>query len=158
IAFVQYFVPMIVPLSLGNGLAVAWLARSMLHSVRDSGWYGRTLSTALLVVAPWLWPAVNVWTSPTRSESAFISPVPEFVEAPGVSEYLKEHTAVGERILIMGSEPEIYYYADRPACTRLIFTFPLTGPYPYAENLCRDFLNDFEQSRPRYVAYCRLDR
>src|SRR5262249_22705642 len=59
------------------------------------------------------------------------------------------------RILVVGSEPEIYFYADRPACTRLVITYPLTGPYPYGEGLRREFLNDCETCRPRYAIFCR---
>jgi hypothetical protein len=79
--------------------------------------------------------------------------LPQFATAPRVAEYIKEHTEPGERILVIGSEPEIYYFSERPACTRLVITYPLTGPYPYAEQLRNEFVNYFKDCRPRYIVY-----
>jgi len=52
--------------------------------------------------------------------------------------YLTERTSPAESFLIVGSEPEIYYYAERKASTRLVFTYPLTGPYHYAAGCARN--------------------
>ncbi len=79
-----------------------------------------------------------------------------FGVAPQVARYVAERTDPDEPILVVGSEPEIYYYAGRSACTRLVFTYPMTGPYPYAARLRQEFLIDLEHHQPRYVIHVPL--
>jgi hypothetical protein len=168
--YVHYYEPMIVPLSLGNGLAWAWLWQRA--TLPGCGIPGRLL-LGLLAVIPLLigiedrprqgffsdflhGPALNIFTSLSQSNQDVMSDVlPHFAAAPRAAQYVQEHTQPGERILVVGSEPEIYYFSERPSCTRLVITYPLTGPYPYAEGLRKEFLKDFKECRPRYVIDCQ---
>jgi hypothetical protein len=57
--------------------------------------------------------------------------------------------------LIVGSEPEIYYYANRRPASRMNFSYPMTGPYAYAEGLREEFFSDWEKEKPHYVIFVR---
>jgi hypothetical protein len=150
--FVHYYEPIIVPLALGNGWAMAWLCRQVART--GNGFWLRCLLSASLIV-PWIWP-VAYWRSllvMTEAQRSELNEVfPPFAVAPQVARYLAEHTDPDECILILGSEPETYYYAERRACTRLVFTFPMLGPYAYAPRLWDEFQRDFHTHSPRYVA------
>src|SRR5262249_32284479 len=39
--------------------------------------------------------------------------------------------------------------------TRLVITYPLTGPYPYGERLRNEFVHDLKENMPRYVIVCK---
>jgi 4-amino-4-deoxy-L-arabinose transferase-like glycosyltransferase len=148
----HYFQPFIVPLCLASGRAVSWLVQ---HACE------RTLSTrarfgcAILALAPWVWPAMNL-VSPLApaNDPELHAMLPEFIVAPEVARLLQSVTEPCERILIVGSEPEILFYSQRRSCTRLIITYPLLGPYPYSEGLRNEYLDDFRRCRPRYVVLC----
>jgi hypothetical protein len=150
--YIQYYEPMIVPLSLGMGVAMAWLCRQATRA-------GRSVTARAcfitLGVIPWLWPAYNIVSSLANPDGVLMhEDLAQFIDAETAAKYINDHTDPGEPILILGSEPQILYLAERTSCTRLIITYPLVGPYPYSKSLRSEFFRDFERCRPRYVIYC----
>jgi hypothetical protein len=105
------------------------------------------------VLGPWIQPAAAYarYLRMSDREMAWLRERFLPVGARQAARYLAEHTSPDDCILIAGSEPEIYYYAGRKACTRLIFTYPLTGRYTYAAQLRQEFVADLVEHRPRYV-------
>jgi hypothetical protein len=57
-----------------------------------------------------------------------------FLEAPGIARYLNAHTSPDDRIAVLGSEPEIYFYAQRKSATG-IYTYALLESQPYAARM-----------------------
>jgi hypothetical protein len=74
-----------------------------------------------------------------------------FPEAPQVARYLKDHSAPGDRIAVLGSEPEIYFYADRLSATGYIYMYGLMENQPYAERMQLQMIREIEAARPKYI-------
>jgi 4-amino-4-deoxy-L-arabinose transferase-like glycosyltransferase len=74
-----------------------------------------------------------------------------FPEALQVARYLKAHTDPGARIAVLGSEPEILFYADRVSATGYIYMYGLMEKQPYAERMQMTMIQEIEQARPEYV-------
>ena len=51
-----------------------------------------------------------------------------FVESAVIADYLSRHTTPDQRVAVIGSEPQIYFYAKRRAATGHIYTYPLVEP------------------------------
>ncbi|MEI9962572.1 MAG: hypothetical protein WDM76_16075 [Limisphaerales bacterium] len=81
------------------------------------------------------------------------NPFPEAVE---ISRYLASHCAPDARILVLGSEPEIYFYSHRRSATSYICTFPLVERQPYAAAMQKDMIREIEQANPEYVVYVHI--
>ncbi len=79
-----------------------------------------------------------------------------FVEAVEIGRYLKENTAPDDRIAILGSEPEIYFYADRKSATGYIYTYPLMEPQPYALIMQNEMMDEIERARPEILIIADL--
>jgi 4-amino-4-deoxy-L-arabinose transferase-like glycosyltransferase len=153
-AFMHYWEPLIVPLALGNAVAFQWLWRWARWP--DLGLLRRA-APATLLLAPWVPPALD-YARYLRMNDAQMTRLKDLFLPAGArqaAQYLADHTSPDECILIAGSEPQIYYAAGRTACTRFVFTYPLTGSYTYAAELRREFLNDLASRRPRYVVFVR---
>jgi hypothetical protein len=64
------------------------------------------------------------------------------VESPEIARYVRERTTDDDRIAVIGSEPQIYFYTGRRPATRYLYTYPLMEPHPYAREmqleLCRE--------------------
>jgi 4-amino-4-deoxy-L-arabinose transferase-like glycosyltransferase len=152
VPFIHYWEPLIVPLSLGNVAAARWLfrlaARSDFSLVVRGG-------LALVLVAPWFPPLLNgaALLNMPESQKMKRKELAVLFGARQAAQYLAEHTSPDESILIIGSEPEIYYYANRRACTRLVFVYPMTGEYSYAAQLREEFEKDLIIQHPRYVLF-----
>jgi hypothetical protein len=76
-----------------------------------------------------------------------------FTETVRVADYLKAHTAPDARVAVLGSEPEIYFYARRRAATGHLYMYPLMEEHPYALNLQEQMIGEIERARPEYVVY-----
>ena len=74
-----------------------------------------------------------------------------FLEAPEIGRYLAAHTKAGDRIAVLGSEPQIYFYANRPSATGYIYTYPLMEPQPYARRMASELRQEVEDAKPAYV-------
>ena len=76
-----------------------------------------------------------------------------FSEAVRVAEYLQAHTNPTDTIAILGSEPEIYFYAHRHSATGYIYTYPLMEPQKYAVQMQREMMREIEAARPKYLVF-----
>jgi hypothetical protein len=74
-----------------------------------------------------------------------------FIEAVEVGDYLRTHTQPNERIAVIGSEPEIYFYAQRKSATGYIYMYALMEPQPYASRMQEEMIAEIEQAQPNYV-------
>lgn len=152
--YTQYFQPLLVPLALGAG----FLIDGFWKRTRDAAALpSRRAAAALLALAPWVMPAVLIFQWFVLMSRAEVvghqKLLPPFNVTRDVGRYLSARTLPGEEILVLGSEPEIYYFANRPTASRMHYTYPMAGPYSYAEELRQDFFADWRQDRPRYVAW-----
>jgi len=76
-----------------------------------------------------------------------------FPESLKIAQYLKERTSSEDAIAVVGSEPQIYFYAHRRAATGYIYTYPLMEPHPYAERMQEEMIREIEASRPAYLVF-----
>jgi hypothetical protein len=74
-----------------------------------------------------------------------------FVEAVEVARYLREHTRPGDTIAVLGSEPEIYFYAQRHAATGYIYTYPLMEAQAFASVMQDEMRAEIERAHPAYL-------
>ncbi|MGB7911862.1 MAG: glycosyltransferase family 39 protein [Desulfobaccales bacterium] len=76
-----------------------------------------------------------------------------FPESLKIAQYLKERTSSEDTIAVMGSEPQIYFYAHRHAATGYIYTYPLMEREPYAVRMQEEMIREIEASRPAYLVF-----
>ena len=88
--------------------------------------------------------------SPIEVSRRMYGPNP-FPEAVRVADYIQQHSDANARIGVLGSEPEIPFYARRHAASGYLYVYPLLEPQPFAMKMQTDFIGEFEASRPQYV-------
>ncbi len=76
-----------------------------------------------------------------------------FASAPAIAEYIKSRTKPDDRIAILGSEPQLYFYSDRIGATGYIYTYPLMEAQPFAHQMQEDMIREIETSKPSLVLY-----
>jgi hypothetical protein len=74
-----------------------------------------------------------------------------FVESIQVARYLRQNTTKDDKIAILGSEPEICFYADRYSATGYIYTYNLVDLNPYALSMQKEMTKEIEISKPKYI-------
>jgi len=68
-----------------------------------------------------------------------------------VGNYLRQHSAPQDCIAVIGSEPEIYFYAQRHSVSGYIYMYDLVREQPYAAAMRREFMEEVERLRPRFL-------
>ncbi|MGD0814976.1 MAG: glycosyltransferase family 39 protein [Verrucomicrobiota bacterium] len=92
--------------------------------------------------------------SPERFCKEFYYPN-SFVECQQVGRYLREHAAPDARIAVLGSEPEILFYAGRHSATGYIYMYDFFVPQPYAAGMQHEMIAQIEEARPEYLVFVK---
>jgi hypothetical protein len=82
-----------------------------------------------------------------------VNPFPEALE---VGNYLHAHSRPSDTIAVLGSEPEIYFYAKRHSATGYIYTYSLMEDQPYAVPMQRELISEIEAMQPRFVVLVNI--
>jgi len=82
------------------------------------------------------------------------NPFPESLE---VARYLRDHTSEADRLAVLGSEPQIYFYAGRHSATGYIYTYGLMEEQKYASQMQKELIGEIEAARPAYLVMVNSD-
>ena len=151
----HYFLLALPAICLLAGTAIA-MVETMSARLRPVGRF----MPMLLLAAACAWPLVadrGFFLAPdpiTASRMIFgTNPFPESVR---IGEYLAAQTSPTDKIAVLGSEPQIYFYARRQSATGYIYTYGLMEPHDYAEQMQREMVAELEAARPKYLVVVRV--
>jgi hypothetical protein len=93
--------------------------------------------------------------SPLEACRAVYGPNP-FPEALKIAEYIKTHSSPGDRIAVLGSEPEIYFYSGRQPATGYIYVYSLMENQKYALTMQEEMISEIEAARPKHLVLAQV--
>ena len=67
-----------------------------------------------------------------------------FLESPEIGRYLTAHTTPADQIAILGSEPQILFYAHRRPATGYIYMYGLMEDQPFATRMQDEMMREVE--------------
>ncbi|HEY5297698.1 MAG TPA: glycosyltransferase family 39 protein [Verrucomicrobiae bacterium] len=143
----HYFVLALPAFTLVIGIAIQFLQSSF--------------SRRMKIIPVILFVAVIAWGVYLQRGAFFELPPPvlnqviyksnPFVESVTAAKYIREHSPPDARIAVIGSEPQIYFYARRHSATGYIYTYPLMENQPYAPMMQRQMIREIESSKPEFL-------
>lgn len=151
----HYFILLLPAAALFTGLAVDWMGNWLKHG-------SLALRMAPLILASlgfgqslWAARALNFQFSPLKACRWVYgtNPFPESIE---IGRYLAAHTSPESSIAVLGSEPQIYFYAHRHAAASQVYTYALMEPQPFALQMQRTMIDEIERKKPAYLVYIGL--
>lgn len=74
-----------------------------------------------------------------------------FTESVAIGEYIKQITHPDDRIFVLGSEPQIYFWAQRKSVSDAIYMYDLTQPTPLASERQRQLIATLEKEVPPVI-------
>jgi 4-amino-4-deoxy-L-arabinose transferase-like glycosyltransferase len=80
-----------------------------------------------------------------------------FQAYPVIGDYLKRHASPKARFAVLGSEPELLFYAHRRSVTGYIYMYDVVQDQPFRERMEKDFISELERGRPEFVAFVNLE-
>jgi len=153
----HYFVLLLPALCLLAGIGTEALAR------RSAAWSPRAprivaaAAPLLIVVLALLHDRDTLFLrSPAESARALYGVNP-LAEAAEIGREIDRRAAPDDRIAVIGSEPQIYFYARRRAATSYVYMYPLMEPQPFAARMQDDMIAQLEKERPRFLVLVNVD-
>jgi 4-amino-4-deoxy-L-arabinose transferase-like glycosyltransferase len=153
----QYFLLLTPALALLAALGADHVAGRTRRSLGRRGAAAVAAAAVVLALLQSLWSDRQVLFqfAPAAIARAIYGANP-FPEAIAVAEYVRRHTAPGERIAVIGSEPEIYFHAGRAGATGYIYAYPLMEDQPYALRMQQEMVQELEAASPRFFVYVNV--
>jgi len=122
-------------------------------------WYRSAAAAGVLVLAA-AWPIWQlrgfhfVWTS--EKACLCLYGVNPFVECRVIADYLKQHAEPDDRVAVLGSEPELFFYSGRKSATGYIYTYALMESHPFARKMQEEMIAEIEAAAPRYLVFVNV--
>jgi hypothetical protein len=153
----HYFILMLPVISILAGVGVS-VAASRLKAVTEK----RSLQ-----YAPYLLFVLALVASFYKQRDFFLETDPDaacrsvylsepFPEAVPIADYIRQHTPQNSTIAVLGSEPEIYFYAHRRSATGYIYTYGLMENQKYALKMQEQMITEIEAARPQTLVFVNL--
>jgi hypothetical protein len=74
-----------------------------------------------------------------------------FPESMKIAEFIKNNTDKNDRIAILGSEPQIFFYSQRRSATSHIYVYPLTKNNQIALEMQKEMIEEIENTQPEFL-------
>ena len=152
----HYFILLLPSISLLVGLVLSvsnqWLNRQLPSAVR----FLRPLLVLLILLAClqslYIPRAIFFTLTPRDACSAIYGPIP-FPDSLEIARYIENRTTPGERIVVIGSEPQIYFYAHRHSSSGHIYAYHLMEDQPFAMAMQEEMIREIEQNPPAFLVF-----
>lgn len=147
----QYFLLLTPAVALLAGLGADALANRVARAPTL-----RHAMCAALILLPlgqfaWAERAILFETPPADLARALAPPRNPLPESLEIGRWIRGRGAPTDRIAVIGSEPQIYFYAGLRAATGYIYMYPLMENQPYAAEMQRRMIGEIEAAQPRFV-------
>jgi hypothetical protein len=76
-----------------------------------------------------------------------------FPEAAVFADEIRRMSLPGDRVFVVGSEPQILFLSGRRSASRYIFFYPLTGDYPDARARQQQAIDEVRAAQPLYIVW-----
>ena len=148
----HYFIIILPPIALFAGFAVRESTNLVL--ARTSSWLHHAVPIILLaaLISYGLYKErLYLFTLSPKEVSQDTYDINPFPESILIARYLKAHTTLNDKIAVLGSEPQIYFYTNRLSATGHIYMYGLMENHPNAEKMQLEMIKEIEASRPLYI-------
>jgi len=148
----HYFVMLLPALCLLAGHAVSAAMQWARAGNRNKTWMALPIGLFVLMWMQVVFHHREIFfvLSPNQACKKLYPPNP-FVECRQIGLYLRAHSAPGDRIAVLGSEPEVFFYAQRHSATGYIYMYDFFLDHPYAKEMQNEMITQIEKTRPEYM-------
>jgi hypothetical protein len=154
----HYFILLLPAVSLLSGIgltAVCTVVHQWGHW-KPAGWvvFG-TLVVASLAVSFFIERRI-LFQLPPLQVSRYIYGINPFPESCVIADSLMSWTRPDEKIAVIGSEPQIYFYSHRRSATGYVYTYALMEIHPFALQMQENMIRDIESIIPAYLVFVNV--
>jgi len=82
-----------------------------------------------------------------------VNPFPESLK---IADFIRANSDANDTIVVIGSEPQIYFYSGRRAATRYIYTYPLMETHHYAAEMQKEMIGEIKSAKPEFMVFVNI--
>ncbi|MDA8431589.1 MAG: glycosyltransferase family 39 protein [Nitrospiraceae bacterium] len=148
----HYFVTLLPAVSISVGIVVDYLDEkgAAFFGARSLRFIGAAVVCAVVVWGVYAGAGYYFREEPAKLSGQIYFPNP-FAASPEIARYLDERTSPADRVAVFGSEPQIFFYANRRSASGYIYTYGLMEDHEYARGMQRDMVRQIEVSDPKFI-------
>jgi hypothetical protein len=139
----HYFILLLPPTALLAGVALGSLKRRLVGEVAFAAVIGLYLLSERELLFTMTGPDLN----------RTIHQGNPFNESPEIAKYIADRTTPVDRIAVLGSEPQIYFYAHRQSATGYIYTYALLEQQPFVSRMQDEMMQEITSAHPAYLVF-----
>ncbi len=79
-----------------------------------------------------------------------------FTESIEIANYIKANSSDTDKIAVLGSEPQIPFYAQRKSASGHIYTYGLMEIQDYNLKMQEEMISEIEKNKPLYLVFCNI--
>jgi hypothetical protein len=149
----HYFIQLLPAVAALVGLAVVWLVRWRPGKPRQSVKIGAAVGLcSVLVLVPVIVNRDELFAGDPMLIARHNYGFNPFDYSAAIGREIKRDTSPKDTVLVIGSEPQILFYADRKSATRYILFYPLAAaPYEGLQRTLDATEREIEAARPKYI-------
>ena len=76
-----------------------------------------------------------------------------FAESIPLADFVRKRTDPKDTIVVLGSEPQIYFYSHRHSATGYIYTYALMETQPFVQQMQREMIEEIEKAQPKIMVF-----
>ena len=93
---------------------------------------------------------------PTFKVTRLIYGLNPFSESLEIAKYIRDHSEKDDKVAVLGSEPQIYFFSQRKSATRHLYMYPLMETHAYARQMQAEMTREIEEAQPEFIVVANL--
>jgi 4-amino-4-deoxy-L-arabinose transferase-like glycosyltransferase len=148
----HYFITLLPAVAMLAGVATS---TSMTYISRKFSPYFQAIPVILVIIALGFpaWEQKMFFCASPIDANQMINRGNPFVESLTVAQYIKNRSSETDTVAVLGSEPQIYFYANRKSATGYIYMYGLMEPHIYTLRMQKQMIGEIESAKPRYIVF-----
>lgn len=153
----HYFIPLLPAVGLIVGLGISIVAQYLKDNMKINAGVAITVIVLLLSTSmAWSKNKIYYFKAKPLMLSRMIYGTNPFVESLEVAKYIEQNSSPEDKIAILGSEPQIFLYANRNSGTGYIYTYGLMEIHDYNKQMQEEMIAEIEKSKPKFIVFCNI--
>jgi len=156
----HYFIVVLPAVGLLAGVGVdafvQWLSRRSIPSVV------RQALPVVLLLLVWGWPLRELgafyFAMPMQQASRILSGENPFPESMEIATYIRAHSSEADTMAVLGSEPQIAFYAKRRSATGYLYTYALMESHAHAREMQQKMIAEIESAQPKFLVFVNIPK
>jgi len=148
----HYFMAVLPALAMTGSLLIDYMQKKF--STEGWGRFGSACIISLLLILSFVVESPYYFGySPEKVVEKTYGKMNVFTTSKMIGEYIKANTSPSDKIQVLGSEPQIYFFSNRRSASGHIYMYGLMENQEYAREMQQELARDIINEKPKYIIF-----